>query len=91
MILHVPTVSHPIQVSNFFLESCSTRPVCAMYAKQLHHGEEIGLGDFHFLPEDKQQAWKLPIELMIDLPHLRTLHPVWPNTLVLARFSLVLV
>src|SRR5260221_11690494 len=47
-----------------------------MYAGQLHRGEEIGLGDFAFLHEDEQQTWKLPIEVMVDLPHLRTVHPV---------------
>jgi len=46
--------------------------VCAMYATQVRRGDEIGMGDFGYLSEDLQQAWRLPISIMIDIPRLRS-------------------
>jgi hypothetical protein len=52
------------------------RPVCASFAQQFRRGDEIGMGDFGYLSEEQQQAWRVPMHLMIDLARLRQAHPV---------------
>ncbi|KAF8343061.1 uncharacterized protein EI90DRAFT_3031227 [Cantharellus anzutake] len=58
--------------SFLYARSCVfSHAVCELYAIQ-HHGSE----DFGSPSGEKQQAWTIPIELMVDLPRLRAAHPV---------------
>lgn len=36
----------------------------------------IGWLDWKDLPSDEQMGWRIPLEIMIDIPHLRKTHPV---------------
>lgn len=47
------------------------RPACAAFAVQNKRSEEIGKGDYFYLPENEQQTWRLPIGLMVDISRLR--------------------
>ncbi|KAF8316114.1 hypothetical protein DL93DRAFT_2056528 [Clavulina sp. PMI_390] len=63
--------------SFIYARSCNVaQPACAAFASQQIRSEEIGKGDYFYLPEDEQQTWRLPIGLMVDIPHLRRSHSV---------------
>lgn len=42
----------------------------------VNRNDAIGSDEWRNLPIEKQMAWKIPIEVMIDLPHLREDHNV---------------
>ena len=56
-----------------FIESSE---VCADYAVMVNRGDAVGRDDWRELPTEKQMAWRIPISIMMDLPHLRAQHPV---------------
>ena len=49
---------------------------CADYAVMVNRGDAVGLDTWRMLPIEKQMAFRIPISIMIDLPHLRARHPV---------------
>ena len=49
---------------------------CADYAVMVNRGDALGLDAWRVLPIEKQMAFRIPISIMIDLPHLRARHPV---------------
>jgi hypothetical protein len=49
---------------------------CADYAVMVNRGDAVGSDDWRVLPIEKQMAFRIPISIMIDLPHLRARHPV---------------
>ena len=49
---------------------------CADYAVMVNRGNAVGLDEWRELPIEKQMAFRIPISIMIDLPHLRAHHPV---------------
>ena len=49
---------------------------CADYAVMVNRGDAVGLDEWRELPIEKQMAFRIPISIMIDLPHLRAHHPV---------------
>ena len=42
----------------------------------VNRGDALGSDEWRELPIEKQMAFRIPISIMIDLPHLRTHHPV---------------
>ena len=42
----------------------------------VNRGDAVGLDDWRELPIEQQMAFRIPISIMIDLPHLRAHHPV---------------
>jgi len=42
----------------------------------VNRGDAVGLDEWRELPIEKQMAFRIPISIMIDLPHLRARHPV---------------
>ena len=42
----------------------------------VNRGDAVGSDDWRVLPIEKQMAFRIPISIMIDLPHLRAHHPV---------------
>ena len=50
--------------------------VCADYAVMVNRGDAVGRDDWRELPIEKQMAFRIPISIMFDLPHLRAQHPV---------------
>lgn len=48
--------------------------VCAKHAKMVNRGDAVGSDEWRSLPLEKQMAWVIPLELMIDIPHLRAKH-----------------
>ena len=42
----------------------------------VNRGDAIGWGEWRNLPIEKQMGWRVPVERMIDLPHLRKTHSV---------------
>ncbi|KAI0257124.1 hypothetical protein BJV78DRAFT_12780 [Lactifluus subvellereus] len=53
---------------------CST--VCADYATMVNKGDAIGLDEWRELPIEQQMGFRIPISVMINIPHLRKRHPV---------------
>jgi len=49
---------------------------CADYAVMVNRGDAVGSDEWRDLPIEKQMAFRIPISIMIDLPHLRAHHPV---------------
>ncbi|KAK0217398.1 hypothetical protein EDD85DRAFT_916574 [Armillaria nabsnona] len=50
--------------------------VCSDYAPMVNKGDVLGSNEWHDLPIDQQMAWVLPINLMINITHLRQSHQV---------------
>ena len=42
----------------------------------VNRGDAVGLDDWRELPIEQQMAFRIPISVMFDLPHLRAHHPV---------------
>ena len=49
---------------------------CADYALMVNRGDAVGSDAWRALPIEKQMAFRIPISIMIDLPHLRARHSV---------------
>src|SRR6267154_440654 len=49
---------------------------CADYAVMVNRGDALGSDEWRELPIEKQMAFRVPISIMTDLPHLRAWHPV---------------
>ena len=49
---------------------------CADYAVMVNRGDAVGLDTWRELPIEKQMAFRIPISIMMDLPHLRAHYPV---------------
>ncbi|EGN96359.1 hypothetical protein SERLA73DRAFT_186078 [Serpula lacrymans var. lacrymans S7.3] len=49
---------------------------CADQASMVNRGDAIGWDEWRELPIEKQMAWKIPIDQMLNLTHLRHVHPV---------------
>ncbi|KAG8909061.1 hypothetical protein FRC01_007170, partial [Tulasnella sp. 417] len=52
---------------------------CAAFATMVNRGDAIGWGEWRELPIEKQMGWRIPMDTMLDLPHLRK---TWPVILV---------
>ncbi|KAG8806486.1 hypothetical protein FRC17_004968, partial [Serendipita sp. 399] len=50
--------------------------VCARYAKMVNRNDAIGTNEWKDLPLEKQMAWVIPMEMMMDIPYLRKHHNV---------------
>lgn len=50
--------------------------VCADYAPMVNKGDAIGWDEWRKLPIEEQMAWKIPINTMFNITHLRRTHPV---------------
>ncbi|PVG04811.1 hypothetical protein CPB86DRAFT_18038 [Serendipita vermifera] len=46
--------------------------VCTLYASRINRYTSLGVNEIKEWPEDKQWGWRIPIEMMIDLPYLRS-------------------
>ncbi|KAG8904900.1 hypothetical protein FRC01_008555, partial [Tulasnella sp. 417] len=44
---------------------------CAAFATMVNRGDAIGWGEWRGLPIEKQMGWRIPMDTMLDLPHLR--------------------
>jgi hypothetical protein len=42
----------------------------------VNRGDAIQSDEWRELPMERQMAWRIPIEIMIDIPHLRSIHPI---------------
>jgi hypothetical protein len=76
--MHSALLNRTLVIPSFvYARSCLFEfDVCSAFAQRFHRGDEIGMGDFQYLSEDEQIAWRLPIVLMLDLPRLRSQHSV---------------
>jgi hypothetical protein len=63
----------PAASSQYIVENSEA---CADYAIMVNRGDAVGLDEWRELPIEKQMAFRIPISIMIDLPHLRAHHPV---------------
>lgn len=52
------------------------RNACAAFATMVNRGDAIGWGEWRDLPIEKQMGWRIPMEDMLDIPHLRKTHNV---------------
>lgn len=50
--------------------------VCAGFARMVNRGDAVGWGEWKKLPVEHQTGWRIPMEVMLDIPHLRSTHPV---------------
>lgn len=51
----------------------------------MNRNDAIGSDEWRNLPLEKQMVWKIPIEVMLDLPHLRKKH----NVITLSEYFLL--
>ncbi len=65
--------THPVASSQRVIESSEA---CADYAVMVNRGDAVGSDDWRDLPMENQMAFRIPISIMMDLPHLRAQHPV---------------
>ena len=63
----------PAASSRCILERSET---CAEYAVMVNRGDAVSSDEWRELPIEKQMAFRIPISVIIDLPHLRAHHPV---------------
>jgi hypothetical protein len=49
---------------------------CADYAVMVNRGDAVGRDDWRELPIEQQMAFRIPISIMFDFPHLRAHHSV---------------
>ncbi|KAG9038130.1 hypothetical protein FRB95_002570 [Tulasnella sp. JGI-2019a] len=56
--------------------------VCASFTTMVNRGDAIGWGEWRDLPMEKQMGWRVPMSMMLDLPHLRSKY----NVLVLDEY-----
>lgn len=56
-----------IEADNFF----SPRDVCARYARTVNRNDAVGSSEWRKLPLDRQQAFMIPLQVMVDIPYLR--------------------
>jgi len=63
----------PLASSQRVIESSEA---CADYAVMVNRGDAVGTDDWRALPIEQQMAFRIPISVMIDLPHLRAHHHV---------------
>ena len=59
--------------------------VCAKYAPAVNRNDATGLDAWRHLPMEKQMAWRIPIEVMIDIPHLRQRH----NVIIMSEYLIL--
>jgi len=60
-----------------YARGCEDRlDVCAACLEMVNRGDAMGLDEWRGLRMDKQMGWKVPIEMILDLDHLRETHPV---------------
>lgn len=50
--------------------------VCEKHAKMINKNDAIHTDQWRKLPMDEQMSWYIPLEVMIDIPSLRSKHPV---------------
>ena len=65
--------THPVISSQRDFENSEA---CADYAVMVNRGDAVGSNEWRELPVEKQMAFRIPISIMIDLPHLRAHYPV---------------
>ncbi|VDC06539.1 unnamed protein product [Peniophora sp. CBMAI 1063] len=77
-LLHASLLNRTLVIPSFvYARSCLYDfDVCSVFAQKFHRGDEIGMGDFKYLSDAEQIAWRLPISLMLDLPRIRRAHSV---------------
>ncbi|KZV72954.1 hypothetical protein PENSPDRAFT_603747 [Peniophora sp. CONT] len=77
-LLHASLLNRTLVIPSFvYARSCLYDfDVCSAFAQKFHRGDEIGMGDFQYLSDAEQIAWRLPISLMMDLPRIRRAHSV---------------
>ncbi|KAF9029131.1 hypothetical protein BDZ89DRAFT_950792 [Hymenopellis radicata] len=54
--------------------------VCGDYAPMVNKGDAVGSDEWRELPIEQQMAWMIPIEIMLNITHLRETHPVITTT-----------
>ncbi|KAG8961209.1 hypothetical protein FRC03_005673 [Tulasnella sp. 419] len=50
--------------------------LCESFATMVNRGEEMNTYQWNKLPKELQMGWKIPLEIMLDIPHLRKYHKV---------------
>ncbi len=68
-----PPLTPPVASSQRVVEDSEA---CADYAVMVNRGDAVGVDDWRELPIEQQMAFRIPISVMVDLPHLRSRHPV---------------
>jgi hypothetical protein len=59
--------------------------VCAKYALMVNRNDATGEDTWRYLPIEKQMAWRIPIEVMLDIPRLRRRH----NTITTSEYLIL--
>lgn len=59
-----------------YLRFLSFSQACAAFATMVNRGDAIGWGEWRTLPIEKQMGWRIPMSMMLDLPHLRETYNV---------------
>ncbi|PVG00773.1 hypothetical protein CPB86DRAFT_754331 [Serendipita vermifera] len=77
-LLHAQLLNRTLVLPSFvYARSCEFEiHVCANFGRMVNRGDAIGSDEWRELPMERQMAWRLPIDIMLDIPHLRKFHPV---------------
>ncbi|KAF8328121.1 uncharacterized protein EI90DRAFT_2926732 [Cantharellus anzutake] len=72
-VLHAHLLNRTLVLPSFvYARACEHNiTVCAAFAIMVNRGDAIGWGEWRELPIEKQMGWRIPIDIMLDLDHLR--------------------
>ncbi|KDQ16760.1 hypothetical protein BOTBODRAFT_106823 [Botryobasidium botryosum FD-172 SS1] len=77
-LLHAELLNRTLVLPSFvYARSCEWEiKSCAAYATMVNRGDAIGWAEWRELPIEQQMGWRIPMEIMLDIPHLRKTHSV---------------
>jgi len=77
-LLHAKLLNRTLILPSFLYARGCEFPldVCGTFAPMVNRGDAIGWPEWRNLSKEEQAGWRIPIELMLDLPTLRRNHNV---------------
>ncbi|KAG8936607.1 hypothetical protein FRC02_000600 [Tulasnella sp. 418] len=77
-LIHAHTLNRTLVLPSFvYARACEWDiHVCAAFSHMVNRGDAIGWAEWRDLPIEQQMGWRIPMENMIDLPHLRKTYSV---------------
>ncbi|KAF8329077.1 uncharacterized protein EI90DRAFT_2924656 [Cantharellus anzutake] len=77
-LLHASLLNRTLIIPSFvYARACEHEiSICAEFATMVNRGDAIGSDEWRQLPIEEQMGWRMPVGVMVDLTHLRRLHPV---------------
>ncbi|EJD55334.1 hypothetical protein AURDEDRAFT_109699 [Auricularia subglabra TFB-10046 SS5] len=72
-LMHATVLNRTLVLPSFvYARACEHHiSVCAQYAYMVNRGDAIGWNDWRDLPIEEQMGWRIPIEFMLNIPHMQ--------------------